>query len=90
MTVSKMLLEILVCPENRLPVKPAEAALLERINGAIAAGVLVNRGGERVTEKIEEGLVREDGKVLYPVREDIPVMLIEEGIDLTQEALYRG
>ena len=87
MTISSLLLEILVCPENKTPVKPAEPGLVERINAAITAGTLKNRAGEPVTEKIEEGLVREDGRVLYPVREDIPVMLVDEGIDLTQGAL---
>ena len=87
MTISSLLLEILVCPENKTPVKPAESALVERINAAITVGTLKNRAGEPVTEKIEEGLVREDGRVLYPVREDIPVMLVDEGIDLTQGAL---
>jgi uncharacterized protein YbaR (Trm112 family) len=30
------------------------------------------------------GLVRADNKILYPIREDIPVMLIDEGIPLEQ------
>jgi uncharacterized protein YbaR (Trm112 family) len=33
-----------------------------------------------VSEKLDGGLLRADRKILYPVREDIPVMLIEEGI----------
>ena len=28
------------------------------------------------------GLVREDGKILYPIADGIPVMLIEESIEL--------
>jgi uncharacterized protein YbaR (Trm112 family) len=35
-----------------------------------------------VTEQIEGGLLRADGKVLYPVRSHIPVMLIDEAIPL--------
>jgi uncharacterized protein YbaR (Trm112 family) len=35
-----------------------------------------------VIEPIEAGLVREDAQYLYPVRDDIPVMLIGEGIEL--------
>ena len=31
-------------------------------------------------------LVREDGKLLYPVRDDIPIMLIDESIPLPQHA----
>ena len=46
------------------------------------AATLRNRGGEPVRAAISEGLVREDGKVLYPVDDGIPVMLIEESIEL--------
>ncbi len=45
-------------------------------------GSLVNRGGESVQEPIDGGLVREDGRILYPIRDDIPVMLIDEAIEL--------
>ena len=40
------------------------------------------RGGAAVSEEVTEGLVREDGKYLYPVRDDIPIMLIDEAIPL--------
>jgi uncharacterized protein len=76
------LIEILACPETKQPVRLAEPELVERVNRAIAAGTLENREGEAVTEPIEAGLVREDGQYLYPVRDDIPVMLIGEGIEL--------
>ena len=76
------LLEILVCPETRQPVRPAEADILTRLNSAIEAGTVVNQGGQEVREPIDEGLIREDGKVLYPVREEIPIMLIDEAIAL--------
>ena len=52
------------------------------VNQAIAAGGLRNKGGEAVTEPIGGGLVREDGKLLYPIRDEIPVMLVEEAIVL--------
>ena len=74
------LLDILVCPETREPVQLADETLIDRVNRAIVEGQLTNKEGERVTEKIEAGLVREDGKILYPVRDDIPVMLIDAAI----------
>ena len=82
MTVDHRLLEILVCPQTKQPVKVAGADLLERVNQAVAAGTLKNRGGETVRDPISEGLVREDGGVLYPVRDDIPDMLLDEAIPL--------
>jgi uncharacterized protein len=78
------LLEILVCPENKTPVKLAEDALVEKLNEAIAAGTLKNRAGELLTEKVDAGLLREDGAYLYVVRDDIPVMLIDEAIPMEQ------
>ena len=83
MSVSPDLLEILVCPETKQPVALADEAVLSKLNAEIEAGRLRNRGGEVVTGHIGEGLVREDGKVLYPVDDGIPVMLIEESIELS-------
>ncbi len=82
MSVNRELLEILVCPETKQPVAPAPEAVLTRLAAEIEAGKLRNRGGQRVEKPIAEGLVREDGKILYPVEDGIPVMLIEESIEL--------
>ena len=82
MTISRELLEILVCPETKQPVKPAPPELLERLNAEIRAGRLRNRGGDAVTKEISDALVREDGHALYVVDDGIPVMLIEESIEL--------
>ena len=80
MNIDPRLLEILVCPENHMPVSPAPEALIEKLNQQISGGTLKCRDGKPVSEKLDGGLLRQDGKVLYPVREDIPVMLIEEAI----------
>jgi uncharacterized protein YbaR (Trm112 family) len=82
MSVSPELLEILVCPESKQPVSPAGEDVLAKLNSEIEAGRLRNRGGEPVAKPIQEGLIREDGKILYPVDDGIPVMLIEESIEL--------
>lgn len=76
------LLEILVCPETKIPVRLADQELLERVNRGITDGRLKTRGGDTVAETLSEALVREDGALLYPIREDIPVMLIDEAIPL--------
>ncbi len=76
------LLRILCCPETHQEVQLAEPAVIDRLNGRIAAGALKNRAGQLVQEKIEGGLVRADRKVLYPIRHSIPVMLVDEGIPL--------
>jgi uncharacterized protein YbaR (Trm112 family) len=55
---------------------------VDLLNRAIDAGTVKTRGGSQVEERIEEGLVREDDGVLYPVRDSIPIMLIDEAIPL--------
>lgn len=82
MPISSELLEILVCPETKQPVRPAPEDLLARVNAEISAGSLRNRGGEKPAGPLTEGLLREDGRILYAVEEGIPVMLIEESIEL--------
>jgi uncharacterized protein len=80
--LSQDLLDILCCPEDRTPVAVAPTTLVERLNAAIAAGKVKNKAGEQVKQPVESALVRRDGKVAYPVRDDTPVMLVEEGIVL--------
>jgi uncharacterized protein YbaR (Trm112 family) len=76
------LLKIMCCPETHQKLREAEPALVSRINEQIAAGSLKNRGGEVVREKIIAGLIREDSRFLYPIRQH-PIMLINEALPLT-------
>ncbi len=76
--VDQSLLDILVCPETKQSLRVADVALLEQVNASVRKGSLTNRGGQRVATPVEAGLVRKDGTVLYPVRDDIPIMLIDE------------
>ena len=71
------LLEILCCPETRQPVREAPEAVVESVNRAIGDGSLKTPAGV-----LDGGLVREDGKFLYPVRNGIPIMLVEERIPI--------
>ena len=80
--VSQELLNLLVCPETHQSLHAADSAVLERLNAAIKGQRLTNRGGVLVTDLVAAALVREDGRFAYPVRNDIPVMLIEESLPL--------
>lgn len=81
--IDSTLLEILACPEDKTPVRLASGDELARVNERIAAGKMRNRGGEDVTDPLEAGLVRQDGRYLYPIRDDIPIMLIDEALPLS-------
>ena len=82
--INKELVEILACPETKEAVQLADDSLLQRLNGMISEGSLLNRDGDVVVDPLEEALIRADGRVLYPIREGIPIMLIGEGIPLEE------
>jgi uncharacterized protein YbaR (Trm112 family) len=82
--IRKELLECLLCPATRTRLTQADSALVARLNQAVASRRLRNVGGQLVERPMEEGLVREDGTVLYAVRDGIPIMLVDEGIPLAQ------
>lgn len=74
------LLAILCCPETKQEVCLLESAVVKRLNQRIAKGEVKSKGGQTVKEKIDGGLLRKDKTVAYPIRDQIPIMLIEEGI----------
>ena len=83
--IDRELAEMLVCPKDRLPLKLADQPLLSRVNRAIAAGRLEEPGrppgrGPLCTPR----WFGSDDTLLYPIVDDIPVLLIEEAIALDQ------
>jgi uncharacterized protein len=82
MAINKALLDILLCPDSKQSLTLAEPALLDTLNQRIRQGTLKNRAGTVVSDPIDGGLVREDRRYLYVIRDDIPVMLIDEAIPL--------
>ncbi len=82
--INKELLDILCCPETKQDIEYIEGEIIEKINSAVTGGTLKNRGDQPVKEPIDAGLLREDRKYIYPIREDIPIMLIDEAIPFEQ------
>ena len=82
--VDPELVEILVCPDTKLNVDLAPAETVEEINLAIKENIVLNVDGQSVNDPLQDGLLREDDKIIYPVRDSIPVMLIGEGIPMEQ------
>jgi uncharacterized protein YbaR (Trm112 family) len=76
------LLNMLRCPDDRSPLVEAETAVVARLNADVAAGKLRNRGGDVVAQPLDGGLVRSDGRYLYPIVDGIPVLLVDEAIPL--------
>ena len=83
--MDKRLLGILHCPVTHKGLALAKPATLQTVNAAIKAGELSNRDGEALVDPLEEALVTDDGKVMYPVADGIPVLL--EGASINMEQL---
>ena len=84
MPVDSKLLEILCCPVSKTPLNVLGREKLDKLNSSIKSGEALYVNGEKVTAPLQEGLITEDGKVIYPVQDDIPVLLEEKGIGTTQ------
>ncbi len=84
--MDKKLLSILCCPVTHRGLSLAGGDLLLSVNERIQLGTVRNRDGEALAEVLKEALVTDDGKVLYPVNDGIPVLLEGEAVVLDQLA----
>lgn len=84
--MDKRLLDILCCPLTRAPLRALSEAELTALNRTIADGEVHNHAGSRVTQAFAAGLITRDGRTIYPVEDEIPVMLADEAVETTQLA----
>ena len=80
--IDKDLLSILACPATHQPLREATAQELAALNARVSNGGVANVGGKPVAQALEAALMRQDGKLLYPVLHGIPVLLVDEGVAL--------
>jgi uncharacterized protein YbaR (Trm112 family) len=78
------LLALLVCPETRQDVALATPDEIALLNKAIGEGRVRTVGGNPVNQPLEGALIRADRAVAYPIRDGIPVMLVAEGLAISQ------
>lgn len=79
------LLNLLRCPETMQTLVFAPADLLARVN----RDVLPDRSGRPLDPPLEAALVRQDGALLFPIRDGVPILLLETAIDLPRLPLAR-
>lgn len=80
--MDRKLLDLLVCPATHQPLHRLDATQRERLNAVIALGSLRRSDGQTVTKSLDEVLVTRDGRRAYRVDDGIPVLLVDEAIDL--------
>ncbi|HHQ14726.1 MAG TPA: Trm112 family protein [Chromatiales bacterium] len=84
--MDKTLLDIICCPVSHLPLELLDEARLRTLNTAIEAGKVLNNSDAKVTEPLQEALISKDGRLVYPVRDGIPILLEDESISFSQVA----
>mgnify|MGYP001546930418 FL=1 len=84
MPIDGNLLEILCCPVSKTPLNLLLPDKLSKLNAAIEGGGILFVDGKPVEKALEEALVTEDQRVIYPVEDSIPILLEHKGIGTTQ------
>jgi uncharacterized protein YbaR (Trm112 family) len=80
--LTEEVLELLQCPLTGKKLSLASDQMILRVNEAIANGNARDRIEQKVSQKIDGGLVTDEGVWLYPIREEIPTLVVEEAIDI--------
>ena len=86
MSLDPKLLEILVCPVTKVPVRVLGKQKLAALNRAIGEGGVRHLGGTTVETPLDEALVTTDGRTVYRIDDGIPVMLEDLAIATEQLA----
>ena len=84
MPIAEDLLEILCCPVTKVPVAMLPEDKLAKLNEAIEQGEVKKADGNAVEAPLQEGLITEDGKTVYRIDDEIPIMLADEAIATDQ------
>ena len=82
--ISEEFLSLIRCPLTLSSLTIADPALVATVNERVAAGELLNRGGDIVDRTIDGGLISSEETLMYAVRNGIPCLLLDEAIPLDQ------
>ena len=76
------LLNIICCPVTREKLSPATPIQLALLNAEIANNTLTKLDGSIAENPQSKALINATKTLLYPIEEDIPILLENEAIEL--------
>jgi uncharacterized protein YbaR (Trm112 family) len=82
--MDRKLLDIICCPVTRSPLELLPEGELDALNELIEAKRIKNREDAVVEAPLAEALVTRSGRLIYPIRDGIPVLLEEQAMPLQQ------
>ena len=82
--MDRKLLDIVCCPVTRSSLELLPERELALLNELIAAKRIKNREDAVVETPLAEALVTRTGKLIYPIRDGIPLLLEEQAMPLQQ------
>lgn len=81
--MNRQLLDLLVCPKSKKKLELARPQIIDAVNTQIKAKKCRDINGNTIEALLEEALFQPEERLLYPVKDEIPVLIYEQAIDTT-------
>jgi len=82
--MKKELLSIICCPISKQSLSFVTRKKLDELNKAINEGLIKTNEGNILNENITDALITDNGMIIYPIKDNIPVLLENKSIHLDQ------